>query len=234
MTRPLLVAGLLGLVLSFSACEGGCGESPSSGGSSDSNGQTVSGNTGGGGGGGDAAIPLGGARKRGEGDNPLAPPKAETQAISAAREAPGARVQAPAGTNTGPASVTTPQVDKLAAVQEVMPGDFERIVLRNPKPVLVLYLTSSCRPCAQVEFAMGKLAKDYDGKVSLTRMDLNRPGAYELLPAGLRRLPLPALAFYQDGSPLNIRQNIPVPPDSSSQLSAWLRRVIDGRDVRLN
>lgn len=221
-----IAAALLLLVLSFSACEGGCGETPKESGSSQGSGQTVSGGSTGGGGG--DAIPLtGNRRKAAAGDNPLEAPKQETQAIRAAADVQNPKVQ-------GPASATPPQPAVLAAVQEVLPADFDRVVLRGEKPVLLVYGTTSCRPCSSVEFQLGRLAKDFDGKVVFARMDLNKPGAYELMAPGLRRLPLPAFVFYQGGSPLNIRQGLPVPHDSSSLLGQWLRRVVEGRDVRLN
>lgn len=227
-----IAAALLLLVLSFSACEGGCGEAPKESGSASGSGQTVSGGSTGGGGG--DAIPLtGNRRKAAAGDNPLEAPKQETQAIRAAADVQNPRVQGQPG-QTGPASATPAQPAQLSAVQEVAPADFDRLVLRGEKPVLLVYGTSSCRPCSSVEFQLGRLAKDYDGKVVFARMDLNKPGAYELMAPGLRRLPLPAFVFYQGGSPLNIRQGLPVPHDSSSLLGQWLRRVVDGRDVRLN
>jgi thiol-disulfide isomerase/thioredoxin len=230
-----IAAALLLLVLSFSACEGGCGEAPKEAGSGQGSGQTVSGGSTGGGGG--DAIPLtGGARRKAAGDNPLEAPKPETQAIRAAADVQNPRVQGQPGVTgtAGPAAATPGQPAQLSAVQEVLPADFDRIVLRGEKPVLLVYGTSSCRPCSSVEFQLGRLAKDYDGKVVFARMDLNKPGAYELMAPGLRRLPLPAFVFYQGGSPLNIRQGLPVPHDSSSLLGQWLRRVVDGRDVRLN
>jgi thioredoxin 1 len=229
-----IAAALLLLVLSFSACEGGCGEAPKESGSAQGSGQTVSGGSTGGGGG--DAIPLRGGQRPNNAapDNPLEAPKPETSAIRAAADVQNPRVQNQPGVS-GTAGAAPAQPAQLAAVQEVLPADFERLVLRGEKPVLLVYGTSSCRPCSSVEFQLGRLAKDYEGKVVFARMDLNKPGAYELLAPGLRRLPLPSFAFYQGGSPLNIRQGpLPVPHDSSSLLSQWLRRVVDGRDVRLN
>lgn len=232
-----IAAALLLLVLSFSACEGGCGETPKESGSSQGSGQTVSGGSTGGGGG--DPTPLGRDRNKAapnKNNNPLEAPQPETQAIRAAADVQNPRVQGQPGVNgtAGPASAAAPQPGQLAAVQEVLPADFERLVVKSPKPLLLVYGTSSCRPCSSVEFQLGRLAKDFDGKVVFARMDLNKPGAYELMAPGLRRLPLPAFVFYQGGSPLNIRQGLPVPHDSSSLLGQWLRRVVEGRDVRLN
>lgn len=215
-----IAAGLLALVLSFSAC-GECGEAPQSA-PQEGSGQTVSGGSTGGGGG-DTAIPLNPRKKT---DDPLAPPKQEPAAIKAAGDVRGVAQAAAAAPKAG-------ETRKLAAVSDVLPSEFDRVVLKSKTPVLVVYVTSSCRPCAQVEFQLGTLASDYAGKVAFARLDLNQSGAYELLPAGLRRLPLPAFAFYQDGSPLNIRQGMPVAGDASTHLKNWLKRVIDGRDVRL-
>ncbi|MDX6768968.1 MAG: thioredoxin family protein [Elusimicrobiota bacterium] len=209
-----VTAALLGLVLCFSACEGGCGEAAPAA-APESSGQTVSGNTGGGSSSG-SEIPL---NPRGE--QTFAPAKAETDATRAAAP-PAAPAPAPAAASG--------QATTLAALN---PADFDRAVIKSAKPVLVLFVTSSCRPCAQVEFALSGLAPDYAAKVSFARVDLNQAGAMELLPAGLRRLPLPAFAFYQDGTPLNVRQGLPVAGDASTHLKNWLKRVIEGRDVRL-
>ncbi len=204
-----ITAALLGLVLCFSACEGGCGEAPATT-APESGGQTVSGTTGGGGRRRDPLAP------RQRGDQTLAPAKTEAEGVKAAAPQP--------------APATAAQATTLA---DLRPADFDRTVLKNTKPVLVLYVTPSCRPCSQVEFALSGLTPEYAGKVSFARVDLNQPGAFELLPAGLRRLPLPAFAFYQDGSPTNIRQGLPVAGDASTHLKNWLRRIIEGRDVRL-
>lgn len=206
-----LAAALLGLVLCFSACEGGCGEAPPAAAPAEG-GQTVSGASSGGGGGG-SEIPL---TPRNREDQTLAPTKTKPAGVKAAAPQP--------------APATTGQATGLT---DLRPADFDRTVLQNVKPVLVLYVTPSCRPCSQVEFALSGLAPEYAGKVAFARVDVNQPGAIERLPSGLRRLPLPAFAFYQDGSPTNIRQGLPVAGDASTHLKNWLRRVIEGRDVRL-
>lgn len=212
-----LLAALPAAVLILSAC-GECGEAPPTS-APQSSGQTVSG--GGGGGGGGGVIPLNPRKKKGEDFAPSAP---QPSAVAAAGDVKGA-AQKPSSAAAAP--------ERPAAVTDVLPADFDKTVLKSELPVLVLYGTASCRPCAQVEFQLGGLASQYAGKVAFARLDLTAPGAYELLPSGLRRLPLPAFAFYRDGSPLNIRQGLPVAPDASAHLKKWLKTVIDGRDVRL-
>ncbi len=224
MMRP---AALSAVILAFAAASfsgcGECGEAPPTR-APEGNAQTVSGTSPGGSSG--EAIPLPGRNET------FAKPKAETGAITAASDVKG---RTPAGAHAASTSTVAGTLDpkKLAAVTDVGPADFDKEVLKSKVPVLVLYGTASCRPCAQVEFQLGTLASDYAGKVKFTRIDIGTSEAHQLLPPGLRRLPLPAFAFYQDGSPLNIRQGLPVAAEASSRLKKWLKTVIDGRDVRL-
>lgn len=210
-------AALLAAVLAASGC-GECGEAPASS-SSEGSGQTVSGTSSSGGGGGDV-IPLTPRDKKK--DDTFAPPKPEAPSATVG-DATRRAATAPAG---GADTSTLPHI---------APADFDKSVKQSKVPVLVIYRTSSCRPCGQVAYEMSQLAPEYAGKVNMLSIDLNATGATALLPTGLRRLPVPAFAFYQDGSPLNIRQGLPITVawESRSQVKAWLKRVIDGRDVRL-
>lgn len=112
-----------------------------------------------------------------------------------------------------------------SAVKTVLPAQFEKEVVKSPLPVLVLYEGTACDACKAVQAALAELAPRYAGKVSFARVDVARAS----LPKGLSAKPLPAFAFYQGGYPLNVRQGVPKSP----AVKDWLRKVIDGRDVRL-
>lgn len=112
-----------------------------------------------------------------------------------------------------------------SAVKTVLPNQFQKEVLRSPVPVLVLYEGAACDACKAVQAALSELAPLYAGKVAFARVDAARAS----LPKGLSAKPLPAFAFYQGGYPLNVRQGAPRSP----AVKDWLRKVIDGRDVRL-
>ena len=214
------LAPILAVVVCISAC-GECGEAPPET-SKQGEGQTVSGGSTGGGGGGDPTPLNTGGKKK---DETFAPPKSEspTAAVGEAQQK-----VAPANPAAKPADPK-----QLMGVPSVSAADFDKQVLKSKLPVLVVFGTESCKACSQVEFQLSTLAQENATKVAFARVDLNAAGTMALLPAGLRRLPLPAFAFYQDGSPLNIRQGLPVASDASTHLKNWLKRVIDGRDVRL-
>lgn len=216
------LAPILAVVVCISAC-GECGEAPPET-SKQSEGQTVSGGSTGGGGGGEP--PQLGAGDRGKKkDEPFAPPKTESPTTAVGEAQKKVTAVNPAATTADP--------KQLMGVPSVSAADFDKQVLKSKLPVLVVFGTESCKACSQVEFQLSTLAQENATKVAFARVDLNAAGTMALLPAGLRRLPLPAFAFYQDGSPLNIRQGLPVASDASTHLKNWLKRVIDGRDVRL-
>lgn len=217
-----IALGVLAILLGLSACEGGCGDPAPQQAPSSEGGQTTSGGSSGGGG--SATIPLTPRDKKRDTTLAQATPGSGTEPDSVSAKPPA--------TPKGPAEAKAPEVKKLPGVVEAVPADFGAKVLKNASPVLVVFVTPTCKACASVEFALSSLAAEYP-KTAFVKLDLTRPGGYELLPTGLRRLPLPAFAFYQDGMPSSIRQGLPVPADSSSRLKAWLKKVIEGRDARL-
>ena len=83
--------------------------------------------------------------------------------------------------------------DKLIHVTD---AEFESQVLKADKPVLVDFWASWCAPCLAIAPAIEELAGDYDGKVVVAKMDVDKspatPGRY-----GIRAIP--TLIVFKDG-----------------------------------
>jgi thioredoxin 1 len=83
--------------------------------------------------------------------------------------------------------------DKLIHVTD---AEFESQVLKADKPVLVDFWASWCGPCLAIAPVIVELAGEYDGKVVVAKMDVDKspatPGKY-----GIRAIP--TLILFKDG-----------------------------------
>lgn len=73
-------------------------------------------------------------------------------------------------------------------MEDVSDATFESVVLESDTPVLIDFWATWCAPCKAIAPTLEELAKDYDGKVKIVKMNVDdnpsTPGKY-----GVRGIP---------------------------------------------
>ncbi len=81
-------------------------------------------------------------------------------------------------------------------VSEVNDSDFEKEVLQSSQPVMVDFWAAWCGPCRALAPVVDEIASEYNGKLKVMKMDVDKnnatPGRY-----GIRGIP--ALLIFKDG-----------------------------------
>jgi len=79
---------------------------------------------------------------------------------------------------------------------EITDANFEELVLKSDKPVLVDFWAEWCGPCRMVGPVVEEIAKEYDGKAVVGKVNVdNNPGIS--MKYGIRNIP--ALLYFKGG-----------------------------------
>ncbi|MFC1682758.1 thioredoxin [Candidatus Zixiibacteriota bacterium] len=84
----------------------------------------------------------------------------------------------------------------MADLPQVTDGNFEEEVIKSDLPVLVDFWAPWCGPCRTVAPIVEELAKDYQGKLKVTKLDVdNNPGTA----AKYGIFSIPTILIFKDG-----------------------------------
>ena len=107
----------------------------------------------------------------------------------------------------------------MAKPLEITDANFEEVVLKSDKPVLVDFWAEWCGPCKMIAPVVEELANDYDGKAVIAKLDVDtNPGVSAKY--GIRSIP--TLLVFKDGKIVDKQ----VGAASKNQLADKLNAVV--------
>ena len=77
---------------------------------------------------------------------------------------------------------------------------FDQTVLQSDRPVLVDFWAPWCRPCLMVAPILDDLAKEYDSRVSIARMDVDQNPKTA---AKYSIMSIPTMLLFKEGKPVS-------------------------------
>jgi thioredoxin 1 len=84
----------------------------------------------------------------------------------------------------------------MVEIKHATDANFEELVLKSERPVVVDFWAAWCGPCRMVAPELEKLAEKYDGAVDVVKVDVD---ANPRLSQAFNILSIPTIAFFQPG-----------------------------------
>ena len=81
-------------------------------------------------------------------------------------------------------------------IKHISDASFEADVLKSDRPVLVDFWAEWCGPCKAIAPILEEIAKEYDGKISIAKLDVD---ANQTIPAKFGIRGIPTLILFKNG-----------------------------------
>ena len=79
-------------------------------------------------------------------------------------------------------------------------SDFDQMVLKGDKPVLVDLWATWCKPCLMVAPILDELAEEYSGKINFVKVDIDQNPKTA---ARYKVMSIPTLLIFKNGEPVS-------------------------------
>ena len=109
----------------------------------------------------------------------------------------------------------------MADIQAVTDGEFDSVVLKADRPVLVDFWAAWCGPCRMIAPIVEQLYGELGDKVSVVKMDIDENPA---TPMSLGIMSIPTVIIFKDGKPAE--RTVGYRPNMKGDLKAKLEALI--------
>ena len=97
----------------------------------------------------------------------------------------------------------------MSSLVELNDSNFEDMVLKADKPVVVDFSADWCGPCKRLHPIIEKIAGDYDGRAVVARLDVDNA---QKIAQQFRVMSVPTVLFFKDGEAKD--QSVGLVPES--------------------